>query len=85
MFPKLVRLVAVDSEADGVRHAALGMTPVLNRSMPVGLDFASALLAALELSAEDIGQWRREEIERGRLDALAFEETFPSVGEPEAA
>lgn len=84
MFPKLVRLVAVDTEADAARHAALGMTTVLSRSVPTGLDFASAVLAALHIPAESIAQWRREEIGRVRLDALAFEETFPSVGEPES-
>ena len=83
MFPKLVRLVAVDTEADAARHAALGMVPVLTRAAPAGLDFVSAVLAALHIPAESIAQWRREEIERARLDALAFEESFPSVGEPE--
>jgi len=84
MFPGLGRIVGVETEADARRHEALGMRAVLDRSSPPGLDFASAVLAFAGVSEESIARWRREEMERARLDAMALEESFPSVSEPEA-
>ena len=44
-FPQLTRFVAVSSEADRLRHEALGMRAVISRSQPEGLDMAVALAA----------------------------------------
>lgn len=83
MYPKLARIVGVETEADAHRHELLGMRAVVNRSDPPGLDFASAVLAFAGLTEEQVARWRREETERARLDALAYEESFPSVSEAE--
>lgn len=83
MFPGLARIVGVETEADARRHDALGMRAVVNRSSPSGLDFASAVLAFAGVSEENIARWRREELERARLDAIAYQESFPSVSEAE--
>lgn len=84
MFPRLQRIVGVDTEADAARHHALGMEAVINRTAPRGLDFASAVLATVGVEQEAIARWRRDEMDRARLDAMAADEVFPSVSQPEA-
>jgi len=59
-FPELTRFVAVSSEADRLRHEALGMRAVMSRSQPEGLDMAVALLHYAEIAESDIAEWVRE-------------------------
>ncbi|KPP80832.1 MAG: monovalent cation:H+ antiporter-2, CPA2 family [Oceanicaulis sp. HLUCCA04] len=59
-FPQLTRFVAVSSEADRLRHEALGMRAVISRSQPEGLDMAVALLHYAEIPETDIAEWVRE-------------------------
>jgi Kef-type K+ transport system membrane component KefB len=58
-YPGLGRFVAVADEADRERHAALGMTPVLTRGLPHGIEFAAALLRFAGVAEERIASWLR--------------------------
>jgi hypothetical protein len=62
-FPELERFVVVNDERDRLRHQALGMHAILNRSQPEGLDFALALLRYAEIPESDIQEWMQDVIE----------------------
>ena len=55
--PGLARFVAVESEAERARHAALGMNAVVVRGRPEGIDFATALLRFAGIEPERIAAW----------------------------
>ena len=59
-YPGLERFVVVDSPAEADQHRALGMHPVINRSMPEGLDFAAALLRFAGVADDKIMAWMDE-------------------------
>ncbi|XBQ16419.1 MAG: cation:proton antiporter [Oceanicaulis sp.] len=59
-YPDLARFVLVDTQAEADRHRALGMTAVLNRSRPEGLDFAAALLRYAGVEEAKIADWMRD-------------------------
>lgn len=59
-YPDLARFVVVETEAEADKHRALGMTPVINRSMPEGLDFAAAVMRYAGVGEDDIMKWMAE-------------------------
>ncbi|CAL1238956.1 cation:proton antiporter [Candidatus Methylocalor cossyra] len=63
-YPHLTRFIAVDTEEERPRYAALGMRAVVNRSVPRGLELAAAVLAAQGVDDERIHAWMRRQQER---------------------
>jgi CPA2 family monovalent cation:H+ antiporter-2 len=59
-YPELERFVVVETEAEAEQHRALGMHPVVNRSMPEGADFAAALLRFAAIEDDRIMAWMDE-------------------------
>jgi len=76
-YPNLTRFVAVDTDEDRVRLEALGMRPVVNRSVPRGLDLAASVLRFQRVDEAEIQVWMRRQQERalqanfGRADDRA--------------
>ena len=64
LFPNLKRFAVVTTEEDRERFAGIGLTPVLDRSKPPGLDVAMAVLSELGIDDEKIGDWMRRAQER---------------------
>jgi CPA2 family monovalent cation:H+ antiporter-2 len=64
LFPNLKRYAVVTTEEDRERFAGIGMTPILDRSRPAGLDVAMAVLTELGVEDEKIGDWMRRAQER---------------------
>jgi CPA2 family monovalent cation:H+ antiporter-2 len=58
-YPDLARFVVVESETEAEQHRALGMTAVINRSRPEGLDFAASLLRYAGVEEAEIAHWMR--------------------------
>jgi CPA2 family monovalent cation:H+ antiporter-2 len=69
-YPNLIRFIAVDSEEDRARFEALGMRPVVNRSVPRGLDLAAAVLRSQGVEENRIRAWMQRQQERA-LEAAA--------------
>jgi monovalent cation:H+ antiporter-2, CPA2 family len=69
-YPNLIRFIAVDSEADKARFEAIGMRPVVNRSVPRGLDLAAAVLRSQAVDEAKIQTWMQRQQERA-LEAAA--------------
>lgn len=61
LYPNLKRYAAVNDSADGVRFAALGLTPFHNRGAPPGLEMACAVLRQLGLEDDKVETWSEEE------------------------
>jgi Kef-type K+ transport system membrane component KefB len=59
-YPELARFVAVDTEHDRARHAALGMRPVMTRGRPEGIEFAVELLRWADMPEDRIADWVRD-------------------------
>ncbi|MEO1039222.1 MAG: cation:proton antiporter [Pseudomonadota bacterium] len=69
-YPDLDRFVAVESEADRARHAALGMTAVISSGAPEGLAFAAKLLRASGIEEDQVSDWMRKTIEAYEPDRM---------------
>jgi hypothetical protein len=69
-YPNLIRFIAVDSEDDRTRFEAIGMRPVVNRSVPRGLDVAAAVLRSQGVDEPRIRGWMQRQQERA-LEAAA--------------
>jgi monovalent cation:H+ antiporter-2, CPA2 family len=69
-YPHLLRFIAVESEEDRARFAAIGMRPVVNRSVPRGLDLAAAVLRSQAVDEARIRAWMQRQQERA-LEAAA--------------
>ena len=63
-FPGLTRIAVVPNEAEAERFRSIGVLPVIDRSLPPGLDLAAQVLTELGVDPERIGQWMRREQER---------------------
>ena len=63
-YPNLIRFVTVDDDREVARFAALGMRPVVSRSVPRGLELAAAVLAALGVPEDKIAKWMQREQDR---------------------
>ncbi len=61
LYPTLKRYVAVKDSADGVRFAALGLTPFHAHGVPPGLEMASFILREFGHEEEAIHEWVDEE------------------------
>jgi CPA2 family monovalent cation:H+ antiporter-2 len=68
-YPDLERLVSVETEEERKKFEALGMTAIVNRSIPRGLDVAAAVLRAHKLHEEKIQKWMRRQHDQA-LEAL---------------
>ena len=69
-YPNLTRFIAVDTDEDKIRFEAVGMRPVVNRSIPRGMDIAAAVLRHQRVDEADIQAWMRRHQERA-LQATA--------------
>ena len=69
-YPNLIRFIAVDSEEDRTRFEAIGMRPVISRSVPRGLELAAAVLRSQGVDETRIGAWMQRQQERA-LEAAA--------------
>ena len=63
-YPNLVRFIAVDTEEDEKRFEAVGMRPVVNRSVPRGIDTAAAVLRSRHVEESKIQAWVQRQHER---------------------
>jgi monovalent cation:proton antiporter-2 (CPA2) family protein len=63
-YPSLPCFVAVNTHEDKARFEALGLKPVVNRSVPQGLDLAAAVLQFLDVDDAKTHAWMRRQQER---------------------
>ena len=63
-YPDLIRFVAVEGAEDEARFEAIGMRPVVDRSVPRGLDLAAAVLRSQAIDDERIRAWMQRQQER---------------------
>ena len=61
LFPELKRIAVVRSQEDAERFRSIGVLPVIDRSMPSGLDLAALVLAELGVDSDRIGNWMRRQ------------------------
>ncbi|SFJ98144.1 cation:proton antiporter [Methylocapsa palsarum] len=69
-YPDLKRFAAISDAASIEDFLAAGLTPVVDRSMPPGLDMAAAVLSDLGVDGAAVGTWMRRQQDRA-LDALS--------------
>ena len=69
-YPNLTRFIAVDTNDDKARFEEVGLQPVVNRSIPRGLDLAAAVLRYQRIDETKIQTWMRRQQERA-LQATA--------------
>lgn len=69
-FPDLKRIAALRSAEESSAFAAAGVIPVVDHSLPRGLDFSAAILREFNIDSDAIGAWMRRQQDRA-LDALA--------------
>jgi CPA2 family monovalent cation:H+ antiporter-2 len=74
LFPDLKRVAVVRSQEEAERFRSIGVLPVIDRSMPPGLDLAALVLAELGVDSDRIGDWMRRQQER----ALSGEDAVPA-------
>jgi CPA2 family monovalent cation:H+ antiporter-2 len=58
-YPDLKRIAVVHTDADAERFRSIGVQPVIDRSVPPGLDLTALVLSELGVEAERIGDWMR--------------------------
>ena len=63
-YPNLTRFIAVDTDEDKERFEAIGMQPVVTRSVPSGLDLAAAVLRRQGVEDAKIQTWMQRQQER---------------------
>ncbi|MBV9653737.1 MAG: cation:proton antiporter [Acetobacteraceae bacterium] len=63
-YPGLRRIAVVHSHEDAERFREIGAYPVIDRSIPPGLDVAAQVLSELNVDSERIGDWLRRLQER---------------------
>ncbi len=61
LYPSLRRYVAVSDSADGVRFAALGLSPFHNRGAPPGIEMTAAILKDIGISEDKVLDWIENE------------------------
>jgi CPA2 family monovalent cation:H+ antiporter-2 len=69
-YPNLIRFITVDDDEDRARFEAIGMRPVVDRSVPRGLDLAAAVLRSQGVDEARTLAWIQRQQERA-LDAAA--------------
>ncbi len=75
LYPNLKRIAVVHSHEDAERFRSIGVDPVIDRSVPPGLDLTAVVLGELGVDADRIGDWMRRSQER----ALASEAVVGAV------
>jgi len=63
-YPNLTHFVAVDTEDEKARYEKVGLQPVVNRSIPRGLDLAATVLRYQQIDEPKIQEWMRRQQER---------------------
>jgi K+:H+ antiporter len=63
-FPNLKRIAVVRDPEDAERFKSIGLLPVIDRSVPPGLDLAALVLGELSVDPDRIGAWMRRQQER---------------------
>jgi len=63
-YPNLTRFIGVDTDEDKIRFENVGMRPVVNRSVPRGIDLAAAVLRVQRVDEVRIQAWMRRQQER---------------------
>ena len=71
-YPNLPCFVAADAEEDGASYAELGLRPIVDRSVPRGLDTAAAVLRHQGVEAAKIEAWMRRQQERAYEPAVGI-------------
>ena len=71
LFPDLKRVAVVRSQEEAERFRAINVLPVIDRSVPPGLDLAALVLAELGVDSDRIGDWMRRQQERALSGADA--------------
>ena len=74
LFPDLKRVAVVRSQEEAERFRSIGVLPIIDRSVPPGLDLAALVLAELGVDSDRIGDWMRRQQER----ALSGEDAVPA-------
>jgi CPA2 family monovalent cation:H+ antiporter-2 len=77
-YPNLTRFIAVDNDGDETRFAAIGMVPVVDRSIPRGLDLAAVVLRSQNVDEIKIQTWLQRQQERA-LEAGVTRQTAVGV------
>jgi hypothetical protein len=63
-FPNLKRIAVVRDRDEAERFKSIGLLPVIDRSVPPGLDLAALVLGELGVGPDRIGEWMRRRQER---------------------
>jgi Kef-type K+ transport system membrane component KefB len=63
-YPNLKRYAVVADAAEREAYAATGLHPVIDRSVPRGIDIAAAILRELRIDDDAIGGWMRRQQNR---------------------
>ncbi len=63
-YPNLTRFIAIDSDEDEDRFEAVGMRPIVSRSIPRGIDIAAAVLRDQHVDEAKIQAWMQRQQER---------------------
>ena len=64
LFPDLKRVAVVRDRDEAERFKSIGLLPVVDRSVPPGLDLAAFVLGELGVDPDRIGEWMRRQQER---------------------
>jgi Kef-type K+ transport systems, membrane components len=64
LFPELKRVALVRDLGEAERFQSIGLLPVVDRSVPPGLDLAAFVLGQLGTDAERIGEWMQRQQDR---------------------
>jgi Kef-type K+ transport system membrane component KefB len=68
LFPNLKRVAVVRDENEAEQYRSIGVLPVVDRSIPPGLDLAVLVLNELDVDSERISTWMRQQHERALAD-----------------
>jgi K+:H+ antiporter len=71
LFPNLKRIAVVRDGDEAERFRSIGVLPVVDRSVPAGLDLAVFVLSELGVDPERIGEWMRRQQERALAGSRA--------------
>ena len=72
----LTRFIAVDTDEDKTRFEAVGMHPVVNRSIPRGIDIAAAVLRSQHVDEAKIQDWMQRQQERALQASIDLDESL---------
>jgi Kef-type K+ transport system membrane component KefB len=70
LFPNLKRVAVVRNENEAEQYRSIGVLPVVDRSVPPGLDLAVLVLNELDVDPDRIATWMRRQHERALTDEV---------------